>query len=190
MFQLHKLGLKFSLVLINNHTAIWGSFYSVSTGEWGYACCQSTIHASYCSGEAGIEAAKASDVQNLLTAPPLSERDRTHEQHSRSMVNQHIEDMSRGKGKEKERERDREEPLSLAKKHLGEGDLRLDRDKLAEAIKAEREKKRKGSKIDDDDDEHSGKRKKYNNSFSSGTHEVTEEELGMSLSTTLLRDRR
>ena len=165
---------------------MWGSFYSVSTGEWGYACCQSTIHASYCAGEAGIEAAQASDVQNLLTAPPPAERDRVREQQSRSMVDQHLEDMSRGKGKEKERERDRDEPSSLAKKHLGEGDFRLDKDKLAEAIKAEREKKRKGFKTDDGDDEPLGKRKKYNNSFSSGTHEVTEEELGMS--TTMLRD--
>jgi pre-mRNA-processing factor SLU7 len=92
------------------------------------------------------------------------------------MVDQHLEDMSRGKGKEKERDRD--EPSSLAKKHLGEGDLRLDKDKLAEAIKAEREKKRKSSKADEYDDEPSGKRKKHNNSFSSGNHEVTEEELG------------
>lgn len=114
-------------------------------------------------------------MQNLLTGPPAAERDRAREQ-SRTMVDRHLEDISRGKGKEKQRDRD--EPSSLAKKHLGEGDLRLDKDKLAEAIKAEREKKRKGSKADDDDDEPLGKRKKYNNSFSSGTHEVTEEELG------------
>ena len=171
-----------SLVLINNHTAVWGSFYSPSTGEWGYACCQSTIHASYCAGEAGIEAAQASDVQNLLIAAPPFERDRVREQQSRPMVDQHLEDMARGKGKESDRDRDRDEPSSLAKKHLGEGDVRLDKDKLAEAIKAEREKKRKGSKFDESDNVPSGKRKKYNDGFSSGNHEVTEEELGTSMS--------
>jgi pre-mRNA-processing factor SLU7 len=152
----------------------------LSTGEWGYACCQSIIHASYCAGEAGIEAAQASDVQTLLTAPTPAERDRAREQQTRSLADQHLEDMSRGKGKVKDRDRDRDEPSSLAKKHLGEGDLQLDKVKLAEAIKAEREKKRKGWKADEVD-EPSGKRKKYNDSFSSGNHEVTEEELGASI---------
>ncbi|KAF9407081.1 mRNA splicing protein [Podila epigama] len=49
-------------VYINNHTSVWGSFWS--EGKWGYKCCRSFIKGSYCTGMAGIEAAKASE--NLL----------------------------------------------------------------------------------------------------------------------------
>ncbi|KAF8508262.1 Pre-mRNA splicing Prp18-interacting factor-domain-containing protein [Hysterangium stoloniferum] len=158
-------------VLINNHTAVWGSFYDLTTGTWGYGCCHSTMHASYCAGEAAIAAAEASSAQNLLVHPPPSDRER--EKQSRSMMEQHLERISR-KGKDKER--DLEEPSSLAKKHLGEGDIHLDKDKLADAIKAEREKKRKVGRYDDDEAP-PGKRKKYQDGFSSSNQEVTEEEL-------------
>jgi pre-mRNA-processing factor SLU7 len=36
-------------VLINNHTAVWGSWWH--DGSWGYACCHSSIKNSYCTGE-------------------------------------------------------------------------------------------------------------------------------------------
>lgn len=72
MFTRFILSDVFRLVLVNNHTAIWGSYYDVSTGQWGYGCCHSTIHASYCAGEAGILAAESSTTQNLLAAPPLA----------------------------------------------------------------------------------------------------------------------
>lgn len=91
------------------------------------------------------------------------------------MVDQHLEGISR---KGKERERNHQEPASLSKKHLGEGDVRLDKEKLEQAIREEREKKRKGWASDDRDGESTAKRKKYNSS--NGNHEVTEEELGMS----------
>ncbi|XP_052754839.1 pre-mRNA-splicing factor Slu7 [Galleria mellonella] len=38
-------------VLINNHTAVWGSYWK--DGQWGYKCCHSFIKMSYCVGEAG-----------------------------------------------------------------------------------------------------------------------------------------
>ncbi|XP_059052996.1 pre-mRNA-splicing factor Slu7 [Achroia grisella] len=38
-------------VLINNHTAVWGSYWK--DGQWGYKCCHSYIKMSYCVGEAG-----------------------------------------------------------------------------------------------------------------------------------------
>lgn len=40
-------------VLINNHTTVWGSFWS--NGTWGYKCCHSFIKNSYCVGETGKE---------------------------------------------------------------------------------------------------------------------------------------
>ncbi|KAK5651294.1 hypothetical protein OQA88_12638 [Cercophora sp. LCS_1] len=44
-------------VLINNHTTVWGSWWS--DFKWGYACCHSAIKNSYCTGDVGKEAKKA-----------------------------------------------------------------------------------------------------------------------------------
>lgn len=41
-------------VLINNHTSVWGSWWS--NFKWGYACCHSIVKNSYCTGEQGKEA--------------------------------------------------------------------------------------------------------------------------------------
>jgi pre-mRNA-processing factor SLU7 len=41
-------------VFINNHTAVWGSWWS--NFKWGYACCHSMTKNSYCTGEAGKQA--------------------------------------------------------------------------------------------------------------------------------------
>ena len=41
-------------VLINNHTSVWGSWWS--SFQWGYACCHSLVKNSYCTGEEGKKA--------------------------------------------------------------------------------------------------------------------------------------
>lgn len=46
-------------VLEQNHKAIWGSWYDLVDGKWGYACCRSVVPNSYCTGDAGIAAQKA-----------------------------------------------------------------------------------------------------------------------------------
>ncbi|BGP00019.1 mRNA splicing protein [Rhodotorula toruloides] len=56
-----------------NHQSIWGSWYQLSTGKWGYACCHSTIKGSYCAGQAGIEAADAeANPSSTILAHPSS----------------------------------------------------------------------------------------------------------------------
>lgn len=45
-------------VYINNHTSVWGSWWRDS--QWGYRCCHQCVRMSYCTGQAGIEAAEAS----------------------------------------------------------------------------------------------------------------------------------
>lgn len=138
---------------INNHTNVWGSWYDPSTSTWGYACCHSTVHVSYCSGQAGIEAAQASSAQNLLAsttgsqaepARPLFETAGAEEPSGRLEQN-------------------------FGKKRMGEGDVRLDEERLARALKEE--KKRKAGEEDDD---RLGKKRKNGG----GSHDVTEEELG------------
>ncbi|KHO00956.1 pre-mRNA-splicing factor slu7 [Metarhizium album ARSEF 1941] len=58
-------------VLINNHTSVWGSWWS--DFKWGYACCHSFVKNSYCTGEEGKEAWEAAERQrsgaNLIEAP-------------------------------------------------------------------------------------------------------------------------
>ncbi|KAI0823636.1 pre-mRNA-splicing factor SLU7 [Trametes gibbosa] len=138
-------------VYVNNHTSVWGSWYDMTSGQWGYACCHSFIHMSYCTGEAGISAAEASSAKNLLqvAAPSSSMPPPPHP------VTDNAED----------RKKKAEELYS--KKRLGEGDLSLDQSKLAQAMGEERKRKAKG----DDDDDRSGKKPK------GSSYEVSEEEL-------------
>ncbi|PSN70265.1 hypothetical protein BS50DRAFT_571547 [Corynespora cassiicola Philippines] len=56
-------------VLINNHTSVWGSWWSKF--QWGYACCHSVVKNSYCTGEAGKAAFEAAD--RLRTGADLEE---------------------------------------------------------------------------------------------------------------------
>jgi len=134
------------IVFVNNHTTVWGSWYDTSSGTWGYACCQSTVHVSYCAGKAGIEAVQASSAHNLLT----------------SSVHSSHEEVNREEFVKVEQ--------NYSKKRVGEGEVRLDQDRLAHALVEE--KKRKGG----DEDERSSKRRK--GVLETGTHDVTEEELG------------
>ena len=63
-------------VLVNNHTAVWGSYWH--DGLWGYKCCHSHVKNSYCTGAAGVEAqaarAQAADpaVFAATRAPPAA----------------------------------------------------------------------------------------------------------------------
>lgn len=63
---------------------------------------------------------------------------------------------------------------NYSKKRVGEGDVSLDKDRLAEAISEEKKRKVRGDK----DDDRSSKKIK---GLQSGSHDVTEEELGMCL---------
>ncbi|KAI0812519.1 Pre-mRNA splicing Prp18-interacting factor-domain-containing protein [Irpex lacteus] len=141
-------------VYINNHTAIWGSWYDPTSGQWGFACCHSTIHLSYCTGEAGLEAARASSAQQLLAA--ASEPAAPAEEPPKKAVDA---------GSAEDRKKKAEELFS--KKRIGEGELKFDEKKLAEAIQAERKRKARG-----EDEEWGGKRKKGGDKY-----EVTEEEM-------------
>ncbi|KAI0358435.1 pre-mRNA-splicing factor SLU7 [Trametes cingulata] len=137
-------------VYINNHTAVWGSWYDVTTGQWGYACCHSSIHMSYCTGEAGIKAAEESSAKHLLQAAPSSS--------SMPPPPPPVTDSQQDRKKKAEE--------LFSKKRLGEGDLSLDKDRLAQAISEERKRKARGG----DDEDRFGKKQK-------SSYEVSEEEL-------------
>ncbi|TFK44393.1 pre-mRNA-splicing factor SLU7 [Crucibulum laeve] len=143
-------------VYVNNHTEVWGSWYDTSTGTWGYACCHSIIHISYCSGQAGIEAAQASSAQNLLASAAAS------------VIT--AEKVAQSDAKEAASASEKVEQ-NYSKKRVGEGDVKLDKERLAQAINEEKKRKMRG----EDDDDRSGKKRK--GALESGSHDVTEEEL-------------
>jgi pre-mRNA-processing factor SLU7 len=144
-------------VFINNHSSVWGSWYDISTGTWGYACCHSTVHVSYCAGKAGIEATNASKAENLLASDAAS----TSATESRPSI---------ALAKDTPAPSDEVPEQNFSKKRMGEGDVKLDKERLAQALSEERKRKNAG-----DDDEWAGKRRK---DVHTGNHDVTEEELG------------
>lgn len=141
---------------MNNHVAVWGSYYDMSSGLWGYACCHSVIHVSYCSGQAGIEAAKASSAQNLLSAAAREASDEPMEE-----VAEPIHDAD---------DRRRQAQQAYSKERLGEGEFKLNDTRLADALREEKKRKGRG----EDTGDRTGKRKKGDDS-----HDVSEEQLGM-----------
>ncbi len=150
-------------MLINNHTSVWGSWYNRNTGHWGFACCHSIMHASYCTGTTGIEASKASSAQNLLIAAAASS--------SNGDIASTAKPSSDAPSERKRIEQ------KFGKSRLGEGDLQLNDERLAKAMQEERKRKAK------DDEEEEGwrsKKRAANGSTLGGSHEVTEEELGLS----------
>ncbi|KAF9529178.1 Pre-mRNA splicing Prp18-interacting factor-domain-containing protein [Crepidotus variabilis] len=143
-------------VLVNNHTAVWGSWYDPSTGSWGFACCHSVVHLSYCAGDAGKDAIQASSAQHLLGSSSTTEA------------------ATSSDDKELETSRTERIEQNYSKKRVGEGDVKLNQDRLASAV--QEEKKRKG-RAGDDDGERSSKKSKSGVEVGSGSHDVTEEQL-------------
>jgi pre-mRNA-processing factor SLU7 len=140
-------------VFINNHTAVWGSWYNVENRTWGYACCRSTIHLSYCVGEINMLAAKESSAKALLStaasfAPPP---------------------VPSTSEKQPEKKDEGATASNFSVKRIGEGHIELDKERLALAI--QEEKKRK-MRLDDDDERLGKKKKDYVG------REVTEEDMG------------
>ncbi|KAJ9474344.1 Pre-mRNA-splicing factor SLU7 [Pseudozyma hubeiensis] len=70
-------------VVENNHTQVWGSWYDVEVGAWGYACCRSMVWNSYCTGEAGIEASKATFLPSEKVKKEDKKEDRDDERGSK-----------------------------------------------------------------------------------------------------------
>jgi hypothetical protein len=154
---------------VNNHTAVWGSWYDVTSGTWGYACVILSSHISYCSGQAGIQAAEASSAQNLLASTSTTLNSASAVERPLKTLNEVHTDKRENKSAEKVEQ-------NYSKKRVGEGNVKLDVESLRQAINEE--KKRKSN--DEDDDDRLGKRRK--NMLEGGSHDVTEEELGVYLS--------
>ena len=108
-------------VLEQNHLAVWGSYYSKTKRQWGYACCHSAIRGSYCMGAAGRQAEAAAEARERETMAALVARKKEAEAS--------IAAASAESGKQN----------SLAKRSFvyGEADANvvLDQDKMKEALR-------------------------------------------------------
>lgn len=140
-------------VLVGNHTSIWGSWYDIPSGTWGYACCHGTTKGSYCTGEDG-KAAAAKNREMLA-----SNMERVH--------------ATAASGQE---EAKGDANAGLSKDVWGSDVLKkeLDQDKLKEAIaaikKSKQEKKPETEEVLDE-------RKRGYNSMQGGSVSMTEEEM-------------
>ncbi len=124
-------------VVENNHTKVWGSWYDVAAAVWGYRCCHSTVYNSYCTGEAGIEASKAT---LLPPPPPPAKASKERKRHrSRSIDSSSSEGSPRRRSSRKNRG-DSGAAGYTSRKELGSGDVasRLDSRKLEAAMQEER----------------------------------------------------
>jgi pre-mRNA-processing factor SLU7 len=72
-------------VLLQNHTKVWGSYWNA--GQWGYACCQSMVKNSYCTGERGVEAALASEQLMVDNMENKRAMDEANEARAKSQLN-------------------------------------------------------------------------------------------------------
>ncbi|EGU79447.1 pre-mRNA-splicing factor SLU7 [Fusarium oxysporum f. sp. raphani 54005] len=90
-------------VLINNHTSVWGSWWS--SFKWGYACCHSFIKNSYCTGDDGKLAWEA------------AERQRT----GANLVNDDEEETEEPSKEEAEKNREEEQPRKRTREEMMNG---------------------------------------------------------------------
>lgn len=115
----------FEVRLINNHTAVWGSYWKVE--GWSFSCCNSIIKNSYCGGVQALEAEREAnrlvtvveEEDDVLPPPPVPEK--------KVFI----------------------KPRAI-KRTMGEGNITLDQTKLALAIEAEKRRiKSNGKRLAD-----------------------------------------
>lgn len=119
-------------VYVNNHTAIWGSFWK--SGEWGYKCCHAFIKNSWCckqsigAPELGGDVPASSRDEPEVEREPSVEKVKTPEPSSSSSSS----DSSGAEEKRRSRKRDKKR-----KKKKKQKDKRKTKDKLQMALEAE-----------------------------------------------------
>ncbi|XP_060576585.1 pre-mRNA-splicing factor SLU7-like [Ruditapes philippinarum] len=126
-------------VYINNHTSVWGSYWHA--GSWGFKCCCSTIKESYCTGQAGIDAAHE---RSLI---PVEEEQEEIPQ--KSLLEQHQEKSKDKKKKKKKKNKHKKKKKRESSSESDDSDLseaemeRRKEKKLKKALKRELESQKK-----------------------------------------------
>ncbi|BEJ13773.1 hypothetical protein CspHIS471_0309470 [Cutaneotrichosporon sp. HIS471] len=126
-------------VYVNNHTAVWGSWFDRDSSAWGYACCHSLVPGSYCTGEAGKMANQESSAQALLDMK--GEEEEEEEVPVKSLVEMHRERMAKGEVLDKGKGKEASEYAS----HDDDPEaITLDKARLKAAVAAEKKRKTLG----------------------------------------------
>ena len=76
-------------VFSNNHTSVWGSYFSRDKRKWGYKCCHSCIQNSFCTGIIGREQndAKEGTIDSFQEKRLVELSKKQEEQQSRTKTN-------------------------------------------------------------------------------------------------------
>ncbi|KAJ3023603.1 mRNA splicing protein [Thoreauomyces humboldtii] len=160
-------------VLPLNHTQIWGSWWK--DGQWGYGCCHNVTRSAYCTGQAGIEASRAS-VQlmaaNTNNAGATSSDKQEEEQ--KTLLEQYV--LRAAKEGPSQDRLDRQKAQKSRSDRLGEGEVTIDAEKLKKAFDAEKKRKQQLAEFEEEE-RAGGGRKKGKYGGDKETTEVTEEEL-------------
>lgn len=139
----------------NNHEQVYGSWYDLEVGVWGYKCCRSTVWNSYCTGKAGIAAAESSAI--LPPPKPVSKQQEQEKEskrkrhrsysHSHSSSSASSSDSNSSSSHHHHHRKSSRSPTApksfSSRKNLGSGNVssRLNPTKLQTAILEERAKK-------------------------------------------------
>lgn len=170
-------------VFVNNHTSVWGSYWW--DGVWGYKCCHGTVRNSYCTGEAGREAAAADPVVGLASASTAdgepsemsgqrSSGDSEEEQSSRDQEQQEYEERQ---ARKRERKRKKAEKRKNKKRKRvdtqdpEEDEEEVRRKKVAQAMIEQRAQEAQASRLVAMDE----RKRPYNSMVD--VHEPTAEEM-------------
>eukprot|EP01105_Mastigella_eilhardi_P021274 TRINITY_DN5137_c1_g1_i3.p1 TRINITY_DN5137_c1_g1~~TRINITY_DN5137_c1_g1_i3.p1 ORF type:complete len:459 (-),score=171.77 TRINITY_DN5137_c1_g1_i3:59-1435(-) len=152
-------------VLINNHTAVWGSWWQDS--QWGYSCCHLLIKNSYCTGEAGRKLAAGPLAMATATSEKkeVQQEEEEEEEPPKSLMEERLQQLkTKGKGKEEEEERKKEQQQQ---------------DRLALAL-ADEDRRARASTEEEltalDAGSTAGRKRKYN-SLSADSVDVTDEQM-------------
>ncbi|XP_070539706.1 pre-mRNA-splicing factor SLU7-like [Ptychodera flava] len=117
-------------VWINNHTSVWGSYWK--NGLWGYKCCHSFVKHSYCTGEAGKEAA-SSNIGDLLQTVDHPEEP------VKSLLEQHQEAQAikMQEKKKKDKKKKKKHKKSESDSDGSEDEIQKSKERLRKALEKE-----------------------------------------------------
>lgn len=155
-------------VLINNHTAVWGSFWKNS--EWGYKCCRSFIKNSWCCKQnIGAETVSEMPTTSIHARDdqaeeglPSDEKNKSRESSPSSSSSSSSDDDEKRKSKKRDKKRKKKKKLKDKKKI---------KDKLQLALEAEDQRIREFEESMTVDE----RKRKYNSMYEA--KEPTEEEM-------------
>ncbi|KAJ8317389.1 hypothetical protein KUTeg_005293 [Tegillarca granosa] len=153
-------------VYLNNHTSVWGSYWK--SGKWGYRCCHSLIKESYCTGEAGKEAAQ----NDLLSIQEGQGQEDEEEEEPKSLLEQHQEKLLKKKDKKKKKKKKKHKKRnSSSDSSESEDEEKIKERKLKKALKKEEENQKRADELLAMDE----RKRPYNSMYEA--HVPTEEEM-------------